>query len=163
MEDRKKLTLDELFETQEYQQLTPKQRLFVATYCAGGLQNKVYNPVSATLVAYKCKNPESARVMSYALMSNMRIIATLNRHFNTEPIEQFLVEVNRAVRNKRISRAQVDALKLKADILGYAVKIPGINHTSTAIPADIVAASKAKRKRGERKPAPISTPPDYSF
>ena len=169
MADREKLTLTEVEQTQEYQQLTPKQRLFVATYCDGGLRNGVYDPVFATQIAYKCKNPESARVMSYALMGNIKIVAALNRHFNAEPIEQFIVEVDRAIRNKSLSIAQLQALKLKADLLGFSARLPGVNNTPTGvIPPDVLAATKearkAKRKRGERKP-PLSPAPssDYTF
>lgn len=171
MDDRKKLSLAELEQTQEYQQLTPKQKLFVATYCAGGLESGIYDPISAIQIAYKCKNAESARVMSYAMMSNIRIIAALNRHFNTEPIEQFIVEVDRAIHNKKVSLAQVQALKLKADLLGFAARLPGVNNTATGIiPPTVLAASKetrkSKRKRIERKPAsppPPTSSSEYSF
>lgn len=168
MEDRKRLSIDEIEATQEYQQLTPKQRLFVSTYCDGGIRNGVYDPISATLLAYKCKNPESARVMSYALMGNIRIVAALNRHFNAEPIEQFLVEIDRAIRNKSLSIAQLQALKLKADLLGFSARLPGVNNLPTGtLPPDVVAATKearkSQRKRGERKPAPAPVPSDYTF
>lgn len=168
MDDRKKLSLTELEQTQEYQQLTPKQRLFVATYCDGGIRNGVYDPVSATQMAYKCKTPESARVMSYALMGNIRIIAALNRHFNAEPIEQFLVEVDRAIRNKHLSVAQLQALKLKADLLGFSARLPGVNNTPTGVlPPDVVAATKEARKANRKKPTPKPAPSapsgEYTF
>lgn len=169
MTDRKRLTRAEVEQTQEYQQLTEKQRLFVGTYCEGGMANGVYDPVTATLLAYKCKNRESARVMSYALMGNIRIIAALNRHFNAEPIEQFIIEVDRAIRNKKLTVANLQALKLKADLLGFAARLPGVNNNATGVlPPDVLAASKearkAQRKPSVRKPAPPPPPlSDYTF
>ena len=133
--------------------------------------NGVYDPVSATQTAYVCKNAESARVMSYAMMGNINIIAALNRHFNSEPIEQFLVEINRAIRNKSITNAQLGALKLKADIMGFSARLPGVDHQSPdVIPKDVQEATKearkAQRKRPEPKPKEPSTlkePSPYGF
>lgn len=153
--ERKKLGLDELEQTQEYQSLTPKQRLFCATYCAGGLLNGVYDPVAATQTAYVCKNAESARVMSYALMSNIRIVEVLNLHFNSEPVEQFIVQLNRAIRNKNLTQAQLWALRLKADIMGFTAKLPVVTDKQPEIPTDVQEATKEARKaqrKAQRKP-----------
>jgi hypothetical protein len=149
--------------TPEYQQLTRKQQLFVMTYCIGG-----YDFIAATQTAYNCKSIESARVMSYSLRSNIHIIAALNRHFNREPLEEFLIQVDRAIANKKISTAQINALKLKADLLGYSARLPGTNHEARDfIPADVLAASeearKAKRKPREAKPKPEKPSLDYGF
>jgi hypothetical protein len=153
--------------TQEYQQLTHKQQLFVMTYCMGGLTDGFYDQVSATLTAYNCKNIESARVMSYSIIANIKIVAALNRHFNREPIESFLIQVDRAIANKKLSQAQINALKLKADILGYPARLPGtVGNPRGVLPADVLEASeaarKAKRKPREAKPQP-EKPSDYGF
>lgn len=153
MEPRKKLTLDELMDTPEYRALTPKQQLFVATYVEGGLATGTYDRIDATRKAYVCKDEESVRVMSYAMMGNIRVIEALNRHFNTEPIEEFLQEVSRAIHNRRLSTAQVQALKIKADLLGYAARLPGAsgNFPIDPTPANQKATRKTKRKPTERK------------
>ena len=106
-----RMPLAELELTQEYQRLTPKQKLWVSTYCASGILDGVYDSVAATNVAYRCKSMEVARIMSYSLMQNIRIVAVLNRHFNTTPIEAFLVQVDRAILNKNLSTSQLGALK----------------------------------------------------
>ena len=161
----KRLPLTELQNTQEYQRLTPKQRLFVATYCEGGMVDGNYDPVAATQTAYACKTLEIARVMSYTLMANIRVIAVLNRHFNAEPIEEFLVQIDRAINNKHITLAQMQALKLKCDILGYANRLPGApGKPRNVIPPDIAEASKQARKAKHKHPekAPKSEPaPSY--
>src|ERR1700675_4327097 len=126
--ERKRLTLDEVHALPEYQRLTQKQRLFCSTYVAGGLHDGNYDPIAATHTAYQCKSTEVARVMSYPLMQNIRIIAVLNRHFNAEPIEEFIVQVDRAIQNKHLTVAQLQALKLKGDVLGYTTRLPGTNN-----------------------------------
>jgi hypothetical protein len=121
---KKRLTLEELEATEEYLRLTPKQRMFVATYCTGGRDTGNYDPVSATLTAYKCKSPEVARIMSYSVMANIRIVAALNRYFAKEPIEEFLLLLDRAINNKKLTMAQLGALKLRCDVLGLVNRLP---------------------------------------
>ena len=155
----KRLTLDEVKATQEYSVLTGKQQFFVETYCKSGLDTGTYDPILATLTAYKCKSREIARIMSYSLMANIRIVEVLNRHFNREPIEEFMVQLNRAIQNKKLSVAQLQALKLKADIQGFTARLPGMDRQATdRIPSDIEkateAARKAKRKKPVREPKP---------
>ena len=148
-EPKTRMPLSEIRLTPEYQKLTPKQQLFVAAYVDGGLLDGHYDPIAATRTAYECKTPEVARIMSYSLMANIRIVAVLNRHFQTEPIEEFMVMLDRAINNKKLTVAQLNALKLKCDILGFA------NHIPTQAPMhaglqeaqeDAKTARKSKRK-----------------
>ena len=148
-----RLTLEQIKTTQEYAVLTGKQQLFVETYCASGLNTGIYDPIFSTMQAYKCKSRENARVMSYSLMANIRIVAVLNRHFNREPIEEFLIQIDRAIRNKKLTIAQLSALKLKGDILGYPSRLPGTSGLPTGvIPPDVIEADKAARKIRRKKP-----------
>jgi hypothetical protein len=161
-----RLTLAQVKDTQEYSVLTGKQQLWCETYIQGGIDTGTYDPVGATQVAYSTKSRENARVMSYALMSNLRIIATLNRHFNREPIEDFVIQIDRAIQNKKLSIAQMQALKLKADVLGYGCRLPGADGSNSGkIPAEIAsetaAAKKAARKRPVRAPA-VEAPNEYA-
>ena len=159
MSNNKRLTLAEVKDTQEYSILTGKQQLFAETYIASGIGTGTYDPIAATLLAYTCKSKENARVMSYALMANIRIVAVLNRHFNREPLEAFLIQVDRAIQNKKLSVAQMNALKLKADILGYGARLPGTDRNATdAIPPDVRAASKAAKKAARKKPVRLAAP-----
>ena len=94
-------------------------------------------------------------------MANIRIIAVLNRHFNREPIEDFIIQVDRAIHNKKVSQAQVWALKLKGDVLGYTTRLPGTpNFPAGTIPNDVVEATAAARKAARKKPAPRPTKPE---
>lgn len=153
-----RLPLAELEKTQEYQRLTQKQKLFVATYCESGLTTGTYDAIQATLTAYQCKSAEVARIMSYSLLANIRIVAALNRHFNTSPIEEFLVMLDRAISNKKLTMAQLGALKMRCDLLGFGTRLPN-KQSIGAIPDDILAESRkpkgnapkdlAKPKKGQ--------------
>jgi len=164
-----RLSFEQVQATQEYSILTGKQQLFVETYIRSGLDTGTYDPIQATQTAYICKSRENARVMSYSLMANIRIVAVLNRHFNKEPLEEFIEQINRAIRNKKLSVAQIQALKLKGDVLGYTTRLPGTNNFGLdTIPNDVheatVAARKAKRKPRVEKAAklePISEFADH--
>jgi hypothetical protein len=152
-----RLNLVELERTAEYQKLTQKQQLFVATYCQGGLVDGRYDAVSATLLAYNCKSPEVARIMSYTLMQNIRIIAALNRHFGTTPIEAFLQTLERAIHNKNISLAQIEALRMKCNILGYENRLPTRHKSAHSITEGVRAESapkKPKKAPAVKKPEP---------
>ncbi len=149
----KRLTLAEIKNTQEYSLLTGKQQLFCESYIQGGIDTGTYDPVGSALMSYACKSKENARVMSYSLMANIRIVAVLNRHFNREPIEEFVIQIDRAIQNKKLSIAQLQALKLKGDVLGYTTRLPGTNGQSTdTILAEVASTTKAAKKAARKKP-----------
>jgi hypothetical protein len=154
-----RLTLLQIKDTQEYSVLTGKQQLFVETYCKTGIDTGTYDPVFATMQAYACKTREVARIMSYSLMANIRIVAVLNRHFNRTPIEEFLTLLDHAIRNKKLTVAQFQALKLKGDILGYTTRLPGTNNMPlSSLPPDVVAATDEARKAKRKKPVRAEKP-----
>lgn len=162
IDPQKRISVDDLKQTPEFQRLTQKQRLFIIAYCDGGLFNGNYDPIAATRTAYQCKSPEVARIMSYSLMQNIRIIAVLNIHFNTSPTEEMLVAVDRAIHNRRLTIAQIQALRLKCDLLGLATR--SIPNTTGVIPPGVLeetrAARKAKNKEAKpRTPKPVEPPP----
>ena len=167
-EEKKRMPLEELQLTEEYQKLTPKQQLWVSTYVGGGICDGRYDPISATRTAYETKTPEIARVMSYSMMANIRIVAVLNRHFGTSPIEEFLVQLERAIRNKTLTQAQIWALKLKSDILGYGSRLPGVKGVENPIDRLHREEEKAKKPPKEKKTRPEKAakpepPSDYGY
>lgn len=150
-----RLTLEQLKETLEYQQLTQKQRLFCATYIAGGLLDGNYDPVAATRTAYQARTPEIARIMSYSIMQNIRIVAVLNRHFGRTPTEAFMLILDRAIRNKKLTVAQLGALRLKCEMMGLPT-ILGRNHPPREDAEKI--AKDDRRQRKSKKPAVEKAP-----
>jgi hypothetical protein len=163
IDTEKRMSLAELEMLPEYMKLTQKQKLFIATYCEFGLADGNYDAVEATRIAYKCKNPEVARIMSYSLMQNIRIIAVLNRHFNATPIEEFLVMLDRAINNKKLTVAQIQALRLKCEVMGFTNKLPAQAPMIAALREAQDSAKetrKSKRKKYER--APVEAPRSLS-
>ena len=146
-----RMPMVDLEKTQEFQQLTRKQQLFVRTYCEAGLATGNYDSVEATMTAYNCKTYEVARIMSYAQMHNIRIVAVLSRHFCKTPIEDFMVTLDRAIANKKLTTAQIQALRLKYEILGYPNRLPSIGAPHGVIPQDVLAEELENRKP-KRKP-----------
>lgn len=166
-EAMKRLSLAELRATSEFQRLTQKQQLFVATYCEQGLVDGKYDPIAATRTAYECKNLESARVMSYSLMQNIRIVSVLNLHFNVTPTEDYIRMLERAVRNKNLTNAQLGAMRLLAEVKGIKTAIP-FNHSLSSVAEDLAAEKReqAKDKKRKAKQDPDTKPPkkaDYAI
>lgn len=150
-----RLTLEQLRETEEYQRLTQKQRLWVATYCEGGLADGKYDALNATRTAYACKDAESARVLSYSVTANPKILACLNRHFNRTPTEEFLMQLDRAIANKNLTIAQVEVLRLKCKMLGIENRLPVLKEANQGvIPPDVLKAEKEARRIGKKIPGP---------
>jgi hypothetical protein len=157
MSQNQRMSLEELEQTPEYQVLTPKQRLFVATYIQGGADGGQYDPVHAVTVAYNCKDRNSARVLSYEMFRSIRVVAALNRHFNREPLEAFLMVLDRAIQNKHLKESQLHALRLKADLLGLPSRMPPDGRTIKDV-LDEVRKDGRKIQRTGRKPRKTPEP-----
>jgi phage terminase small subunit len=149
--DKKKMSLAELETTVEFQRLTPKQQLWVATYISAGLLGH-YDTEAATLAAYKCKSRESARVMGYSMAQNPRVIDVLNLHFGRDATQAFLEDVNRAIRNRKLTVAQMEAMMLKSRILGIGTALRGRPKQQKPKP------EKKSKKTAAREEAPVSGP-----
>ena len=134
--------------------------MFIQTYCCGGAVDGNYDAVSATNAAYQCKSDEVARVMSYSLLANINIVAVLNRHFGTEPIDAFLESLDRAVRNKKLTLAQLGALQLQCEVMGFGTTIPaGLEHgRSFTRPAPEKDKKPRKTQKAPAAPTPPSAP-----
>lgn len=161
MATEKRLSREELEKTQEYQSLTPKQQHWVSTYVEIGISTGKFDAVDATLMSYKCKNREVARIMSYSITQNTRIIDVLNLFYGSDPVQSFLKDLNRAIRNKHLTQAQVTALNLKARVLG----IPNIiksDETSVPVLQPELRPDRSGVGRGKKKakaePEPVAAP-----
>ena len=150
MKQQETMTLEDLQQTPEYLALTEKQKLFVATYVQTCIDGNP-DPVQSVAIAYKCKDRNTARVMSYPMLSNIRIVAALNRYFNRQPLEAFLMVLDRAIQNKHLTTAQLQALRLKSDILGLKSRMPVVGRTVKNVIEDL-QAEEQKVKRIGRKP-----------
>jgi len=156
-----KLTLEELTKTREFQQLTEKQRLFVATYVESGINDNKYDAVGAAMTAYGAKNRNVARIMSYSLLQNIRIIQVLNLHFNTTPTEAFLTQIERAIHNKRLTPQQVSAMWLKCQVLGLGQSLKKNKKIREAIEKDSKDDKPARKRKGPPPEDPPTKEPQY--
>lgn len=111
---QKRIPLSQLIKTDDFSRLTPSQKMFVATY----IEND-YNHTHAIRTAYKCKNDNSAKVMSYNVMRSFNVMMVLSLHFGDRPVDIFVKRLDRAIRTGQISRAKIDAYRLLADVKGY--------------------------------------------
>jgi len=159
MSEPKRMSMEELRTTREYARLTERQKMFIETYCSAGLVDGKYDAVVATLLAYKCKDAEVARIMSYSLMANIRIVAVLDRHFGETPVESFLKTLERAIHNKKLTIAQLQALRLKCDIMGFASGIPRGNFGTHDLTNRPSAAQPGASKPKKPKKTASKTPP----
>ena len=147
-----KKSLEEIRETPEFKQLTQKQQLFLCTYVSNG-----YDAIAATRTAYAVKSAENARVLSYAMLGNIKIIAILNIHFGVSPTEELLTAIDRAIRNKKVTLAQVYALRTKLDVLGISTRLPTIKEGQRGIDNAQKAVRKSAKPEPAEKPAPGPT------
>ena len=94
--------------------------------------------------------------MSYALLKSVHIIAVLNRHFQTEPIEAFLETIDRAINSRKVTMAQVQAMRLKSNVLGFTSGIPDRQPMAEGFKEAKVEAKKARKAKlkEERVPKP---------
>jgi len=140
MSDLPRMPFEELSKTEEFERLTKKQQAFVKAYCVK------YNVIEAMRAAYNCKSDEVARIMSYPLMRNINIISVLNRHFGTDPINDFLLTLDRAIHNKHLTIAQISALKLYSEVKGWGTALP--SKSGSAEPE----VPEPEAKKPKRKP-----------
>jgi hypothetical protein len=155
----KRISLEELRTTPEYIRLTPKMKMFVDSYCGAGAIDGNFDPVAAVNQAYRCKSYEVARIMSYSILANIKIVAVLNRYFGTEPVDSFLENLDRAVRNKKLTLAQLGALRLQCDVLGLGTKIPANLGGNSAPKQDPPAKDKRSKKPKKTTSTKASPPP----
>lgn len=94
--------------------LTERQKLMIETYITSGADK-----VLSVLTAYHVKDRETARKMSYEAFSRPAVIQVLNAYWGVTPFEAFKRDVERAVRNKSLSVAQIRALELQARVSGW--------------------------------------------
>src|ERR1700730_4490980 len=116
---KEKLTLDQLRKEQAYLNLTDPQRRMVETFLQTGSKLK------AVQAAFNCASEKTARVMTYSYFAKAAVIACLAISEGADPERaQFNVDLERAIKNPKLTRNQLSALRLKAQLYGYLVTLP---------------------------------------
>jgi hypothetical protein len=111
--------LADVSKTPEFGHLSQKQAAWILKYIKGWLDTGSFDATASTLASYDCKTVESARTFSYQLLTNPKIILVLNRFFGNTPEQSFLEQVERACYTRKLTVAQVDALKLYGELRGW--------------------------------------------
>src|SRR5215471_1261277 len=110
-----RVELAKLKQLPEYALLPENQQKFLAAY----LENK-YNAKAAVFASYpKARTQESARVMGVRILQSPGMVMILSLHFGDDPKEAFCKMVAKMVLRGRISRPQLEAIKLLADVRGF--------------------------------------------
>jgi len=109
-----RLTIEQLRAEQVFVELTPKQKTLVENYISTNGDR-----VKSVLAAYETKSEQNARVLAYELFSSPRVVACLAAYFQSDPLESFKADVRKAYANKKLTIAQVSAMKLHAEINGW--------------------------------------------
>jgi|SRR5208282_1862896 len=148
-----RMSLEKLRKTLEFQRLTPRQQLYVATYIETGAIGH-YDAEAAVRMAYRCSTDESVRVMKYAMKRSARVVEVLNMHFGKNATDAFLEDVSRAIRNKSLTGAQVDAMILKSEILGIGSSLSRVNRSR-----ELLKKRREKRNLKRRVVEPVLPPP----
>lgn len=114
-----RLTLDELSQTVEFRQLTPKQALWVSTYVMNFLEHGTLDASFAVKTAYDTKSDDVTRITGCKLLANPKIILALNRFWGDSPEAAFLKLVEKALYSRKISVSRVRALELYSRLKGW--------------------------------------------
>jgi hypothetical protein len=109
-----RMTIEELRQQKCYSDLRAKQRMFIESWIASDGDR-----VFATSSAYDCAHAEAARSFSYEVLSSPAVIACLAAFYQDDPLKEFKDQVGRAVRNSRLTTAQIRALELMARLNGW--------------------------------------------
>lgn len=107
-----RVPIDQLKELPEYALLPENQQNFLAAYIASG-----YDVASAVKTSYpKAKTAESVRVMGIRVLHSPGMVMLLSLHFGDDPKDAFCKMVAKMVLRGKITREQVEAIKLLADV-----------------------------------------------
>jgi len=151
MPTKERLSLAQLRAEQCFLDLTPRQKKMIEVFVESD-----GDKVLAVTTAYTPKSAEVARVMSYELFESPKVIACLTAYFQDDPMDVFKRAVRRAMTRKRLTVAQVTAMKLYCDLNGWGSKsLPNTHGHDSAEPT---ADSETPRPALDSRVPPGATP-----
>lgn len=131
------LSLEQLTQTPEFQELRDTEKMFVATYVSNGQKE-----VQAIRTAYNCADDGIAKRMSYRIMGHVRIQMALCKWREELPKDVYLRLLRKASRNRTLSKPQLECLRLYAEVGGFLGEKP----RTPRKPEKQKEAKKIKRK-----------------
>ena len=136
-----RMSLYDLTQTAEFGHLSPKMAVWIMNYVQHFIDTGTFDPLAATMAAYSVKNEENGRILGYQLLGNLKIITVLNRFFGRTPEQSFLKQVERAIHKRKLTVAQVTALRFYAELNGWSSGINWPDSSKTKI-ADALGGSE---------------------
>ena len=117
------MSLDELKRQRCFLDLTERQKLLVESFIVSGGDRTF-----AVQAAYHVANRESARALSYEMLSGTYVTDVLNTFWGRTPREILQQQVDRLCRKKKPTVAEVNALRLKCELAGFTPEnMPRVN------------------------------------
>jgi hypothetical protein len=109
---RGRVPIEQLKALPEYALLPENQQKFLAAYTTNG-----YDAIAAVTASYPlAKTPESVRVMGSRILNAPGVVMLLHLHFGDDPKDAFCQMVAKMIMRGRISKEQLEAMKLVADV-----------------------------------------------
>src|SRR5713101_5322500 len=135
------MSLAELKSRAEWQILTDKQKFFVQSYIASGIDTGTYDAQFAVQSAYDTAG-KTAVILSYELLANRKIQRVLDLHFGHTEMDSLLADLAKAIKQSLRKGELTDAT---ATAIKFFEK-----HTRRQIPKSKPSSSK-KSKKSKRK------------
>jgi hypothetical protein len=139
------MTLDEFKQTPEFDACSDKVKLWLVTAIENG-----FDYTAATRAAFTAKDPQK---FSYAVRNWPAVQAALNVWRGMSPFDIWFGAAQKAGRSKKTSIAQIQALKMQADAMGWNAE--GLDRRLHGRDAQASAA-------GDSKPQPVAPAPRRS-
>jgi hypothetical protein len=137
------LSVEELHTTAEYLRLPTKQRAFVDKFIECGHDKRV---------AYQTLHPATKKTSVEAaankLFSLPAVRAALDVYFQVDAMEAVKAEIKKAMQDKKITAARVQALKIYAAANG--ISIGSVSASEPSEPEGAVVADKVIERDGRR-------------
>jgi polyhydroxyalkanoate synthesis regulator phasin len=112
LKEIRRVPIEQLKVLPEYALLPENQRKFLECYICNN-----YDVKAAVMASYpKAKTEESVRVMGSRILNSPGVVMLLHLHYGDDPKDAFCKMVQRMVMRGRISKEQLEAMKLVADV-----------------------------------------------
>jgi len=103
-----RMSLAELKSRAEWQILTDKQKFFVQSYIASGIDTGTYDAQFAVQSAYDTSG-KTAVILSYELLANRKIKQVLDLHFGHTEMDSLLADLAKAIKQSLRKNGLTDA------------------------------------------------------
>jgi hypothetical protein len=148
--------LDKLKEQREYKDLTPKQQVFVDNYVTNGCDK-----FKAARAAYTCKADKNADILSYRVLAHPGVTFVIGLYFGNDPAQMFTDYLWHMICKRRITRDQLTAYMLYADIRGLRTHPKNQDNVFTRLRTQQRKAGEGHTREEQQEDLPEETQEDF--